>query len=93
MTTAIASHPHGSAPHSIDLAIEREKWERVRPELVTTGSGKEQNMTYVDGFVVAVPKAKVAEYTEFSRRAGEVWKEHGHCSMSSASPTTCPMAS
>ena len=34
-------------------------------------------MTYVDGFVVAVPKAKVAEYTEFSRQAGEVWKEHG----------------
>ena len=34
-------------------------------------------MTYVDGFVVAVPKAKVEEYKEFSRRAGEVWKEHG----------------
>ena len=34
-------------------------------------------MTYVEGFVVAVPKANVAEYTEFSRRAGEVWKEHG----------------
>ena len=47
------------------------------PREATAGSGKEQSMTYVDGFVVAVPKAKVAEYTEFSRRAGEVWKEHG----------------
>ena len=29
-------------------------------------------MRYVDGFVVAVPKAKVEEYKEFSRKAGEV---------------------
>lgn len=34
-------------------------------------------MPYVDGFIVAVPKAKVAEYEAFSRRAGEVWKEYG----------------
>ena len=34
-------------------------------------------MAYVDGFIVAVPKAKVDEYKEFSRQAGEVWKEHG----------------
>ena len=34
-------------------------------------------MPYVDGFIVAVPKAKVDEYKEFSRKAGEVWKEHG----------------
>lgn len=34
-------------------------------------------MPYVDGFVVAVPKANVAAYAEFSRKAGVVWKEHG----------------
>jgi uncharacterized protein YbaA (DUF1428 family) len=34
-------------------------------------------MRYVDGFVLAVPKARIEEYREFSRRAGEVWKEHG----------------
>jgi len=34
-------------------------------------------MTYVDGFIVAVPKAKVEEYAAFSRMAGEVWKEFG----------------
>ena len=34
-------------------------------------------MRYVDGFVVAVPKARVEEYREFSRKAGEVWMEHG----------------
>lgn len=34
-------------------------------------------MTYVDGFVVAVPKARVDEYREFSRKAGEIWKEYG----------------
>ena len=34
-------------------------------------------MRYVDGFVVAVPKARVEEYREFSRKAGEVWMEYG----------------
>ena len=34
-------------------------------------------MTYVDGFVLALPKSKVEEYRAFSRKAGEVWKEFG----------------
>ena len=34
-------------------------------------------MPYVDGFVVAVPKKKVEEYKEYSRKAGKVWREHG----------------
>lgn len=34
-------------------------------------------MAYVDGFVVAVPKGRIDEYREFSRKAGEVWKEYG----------------
>jgi len=34
-------------------------------------------MTYVDGFVMAVPRAKLDEYKALSRRSGAVWKEHG----------------
>jgi len=34
-------------------------------------------MKYVDGFVLAVPKANLDAYKELSRRAGEVWKEYG----------------
>lgn len=34
-------------------------------------------MSYVDGFVLALPKSKVAEYEALSRKAGEVWKEYG----------------
>ncbi|MCZ4092026.1 MULTISPECIES: DUF1428 domain-containing protein [Sinorhizobium] len=34
-------------------------------------------MPYVDGFLIAVPKAKVEEYKALARRAGDVWKEHG----------------
>ena len=34
-------------------------------------------MTYVDGFVVAVPKARIEEYAAFSRKCGAVWKEFG----------------
>jgi len=34
-------------------------------------------MSYVDGFVIAEPKAKVETYKEMARTAGSVWKEHG----------------
>ena len=34
-------------------------------------------MKYVDGFVVPVPKKKLAAYKRMSRKAGKVWREHG----------------
>lgn len=34
-------------------------------------------MPYVDGFIVAVPKANIDAYTRLSRQMGELWKEHG----------------
>jgi uncharacterized protein YbaA (DUF1428 family) len=34
-------------------------------------------MTYVDGFIVAVPNANVEAYKDLARKAGDVWKEHG----------------
>lgn len=34
-------------------------------------------MSYVDGFVLAVPKKNIASYKEMARTAGEVWKDHG----------------
>ncbi|HEV7317258.1 MAG TPA: DUF1428 family protein [Ensifer sp.] len=34
-------------------------------------------MTYVDGFLVAVPKANIEAYKAMAKAAGEVWKEHG----------------
>lgn len=34
-------------------------------------------MTYVDGFVLAVPKANIEAYKEMARTAGGVWKELG----------------
>jgi len=34
-------------------------------------------MTYVDGFVVPVPKKKVDAYKRLSRRAGKIWREYG----------------
>lgn len=34
-------------------------------------------MSYVDGFVVAVPKDKLDDYKEMAKRAGDVWREHG----------------
>jgi uncharacterized protein YbaA (DUF1428 family) len=34
-------------------------------------------MPYVDGFLLAVPKRKLAAYRRISRAAGKVWREHG----------------
>ena len=34
-------------------------------------------MTYVDGFVLAVPKARLEDYKAQARTAGPVWMEHG----------------
>ena len=34
-------------------------------------------MTYVDGFVVPVPKKRLAAYRRMAKKAGKVWREHG----------------
>jgi uncharacterized protein YbaA (DUF1428 family) len=34
-------------------------------------------MSYVDGFVVPVPKKRLADYAKIARKAGKVWREHG----------------
>ncbi|WP_265517058.1 DUF1428 domain-containing protein [Nitratireductor luteus] len=34
-------------------------------------------MSYVDGFILAVPKEKIEDYKAMARLAGAVWKEHG----------------
>ena len=34
-------------------------------------------MDYVDGFVLAVPRRKLAEYRRIARAAGKIWKEFG----------------
>jgi len=34
-------------------------------------------MSYVDGFVVPVPKKNLAAYRKMARKAGKIWREHG----------------
>lgn len=34
-------------------------------------------MTYVDGFVVPVPRRRLADYKKMARKAGRIWIEHG----------------
>ncbi len=34
-------------------------------------------MSYVDGFVLAVPKKNLGAYRKIARKAGKVWREHG----------------
>ena len=34
-------------------------------------------MPYVDGFIVPVPKRRVAEYRRMARKAGKIWLEYG----------------
>jgi uncharacterized protein YbaA (DUF1428 family) len=34
-------------------------------------------MEYVDGFVVPVPRKKIAAYKKIAKLAGKVWRDHG----------------
>ncbi|HWP27895.1 MAG TPA: DUF1428 domain-containing protein [Xanthobacteraceae bacterium] len=34
-------------------------------------------MSYVDGFIVPVPKKKLGIYRRMARKAGKVWRDHG----------------
>ena len=34
-------------------------------------------MAYVDGFIVAVPKKRLAEYRKLAKLGCKVWREHG----------------
>jgi uncharacterized protein YbaA (DUF1428 family) len=34
-------------------------------------------MSYVDGFIVPVPKRNLQAYLRMARKAGKVWREHG----------------
>ena len=34
-------------------------------------------MSYVDGFVVPVPKKKLQAYRRMAQKSGKVWREHG----------------
>ena len=34
-------------------------------------------MTYVDGFVVPVPKKNLGAYRRMAQKAGRIWREHG----------------
>ena len=34
-------------------------------------------MRYVDGFVLPVPKKKMAAYRRMAQKAGKVWRDHG----------------
>jgi uncharacterized protein YbaA (DUF1428 family) len=34
-------------------------------------------MSYVDGFIVPVPRKKLAAYRAIAKKAGKVWREHG----------------
>jgi uncharacterized protein YbaA (DUF1428 family) len=34
-------------------------------------------MSYVDGFLLCVPEAKLPEYTKMAKKAGKIWQEFG----------------
>jgi uncharacterized protein YbaA (DUF1428 family) len=48
----------------------------ARP-MVDRNQQRRRGMSYADGFVLAVPKARLEEYKAMARLGGTVWKEHG----------------
>jgi uncharacterized protein YbaA (DUF1428 family) len=50
-------------------------------------------MKYVDGFVIPVPKKKLATYKKWAKICSKVWLEHGAIEyVGKPSATTCPWA-
>jgi uncharacterized protein YbaA (DUF1428 family) len=41
------------------------------------GDAERPSMTYVDGFLIPVPKAKIGQYRKMARLGEKVWREHG----------------
>ncbi len=48
-------------------------------------------MSYVDGFVLAVPGKNLAAYRAMARKAGKVWMEHGALSYVECAGDDVPM--
>lgn len=48
-------------------------------------------MTYVDGFIVAVPKKNMAQYRKMAKLAGKIWREHGAVSYVESVADDVPM--
>lgn len=48
-------------------------------------------MSYLDGFVLAVPKKNLAAYRAMSRKAGKVWMDHGALSYVECAGDDVPM--
>ncbi len=50
-----------------------------KPNQPTGASTEKENTmaSYIDGFVIPVPKKKVDEYVKIARKASKVWKDHG----------------
>ncbi|MCB1561118.1 MAG: DUF1428 domain-containing protein [Xanthomonadales bacterium] len=48
-------------------------------------------MAYVDGFVLAVPEDRLADYRRMARKCGKVWREHGALAYVECSGDDVPM--
>jgi len=66
--------PTGAARKKLELVSEPLCPER--PMLVER-TKEDFSMNYVDGFVVAVPKANIEAYKAMAKAAGDVWMEYG----------------
>ncbi len=52
-------------------------FETVTPFADQPKERTETMSTYVDGFVIPVPKKKLTLYRRIASKAGKIWKEHG----------------
>lgn len=66
---------------------------RLTPVRSFVRYSKENLMSYVDGFVLAVPKANIDDYKKLANLAGRYGRNTERSPTSNVPPTTCPMAS
>ena len=66
---------------TVRLVRHRRRRNRSEPVLHSHGS-EEHPVSYIDGYVVPVPLARLAAYRRLARKAGKVWIEHGALAVS-----------
>lgn len=66
----------------MDTTVPPPEGETAGPEFLrilysSAASAIAVRMTYVDGFLIPVPKAKMAQYRKFAKLGAKLWMEHG----------------
>jgi len=67
-----------AAPRFARITTERHGFASTLESFALLSTPRSENpMSYVDGFVLVVPRKNIAAYKRIATKAGKVWRDHG----------------